>query len=132
MPDSDEVPSPPDSLRQPEAFRPAKANTTALLICDADKMRTGTEAAVLEVSTAFLSLSTRGRFAVDEQVKIHLQNIVQRFEKETRGLVRKIDSSEDGSTTVGIELLTRLSALEVALLKMGIGSSPGGSGSRWV
>lgn len=95
-------------------------------------MRTGTEAAVLEVSTAFLSLSTRGRFAVDEQVKIHLQNIVQRFEKETRGLVRKIDSSEDGSTTVGIELLTRLSALEVALLKMGIGSSPGGSGSRWV
>jgi hypothetical protein len=95
-------------------------------------MRTGIEAAVLDVSTGFLSLSTRGRFAVDEPIKIRVRNVVQRFEKEARGLVRTIDARDDGSTTLGIDLLTRLSALEVSLVKMGIASPDAGSATRWV
>ncbi len=95
-------------------------------------MRTGTDAAVLDISMSSLLLSTRGPFTVDEQIKIRLRNVVQRFEKEARGVVRKVDANADGSTTLTLELLTRLSALEVSLLKMGIATGQAGSGSRWV
>jgi hypothetical protein len=132
MPDPDEVPSAPESSRQPGASRPVRASSTGLVIREADRMRTGIEAVVLDVSTGFLSLWTSSRFTLDEQIKIRLRNVVQRFEKEARGLVKKIDSNEDGSTIVGVELLTRLSPLEVSMLKMGIASPDAGSGSKWV
>jgi len=95
-------------------------------------MRTGIEAVVLDVSTGFLSLWTSSQFTLEEQIKIRLRNVVQRFEKEARGLVKKIDPNGDGSTIVGVELLTRLSPLEVSMLKMGIASPDAGSGSKWV
>jgi hypothetical protein len=132
MPDPDEVPSAPESSRQPGASRPPRASSTGLVIREADRMRTGIEAVVLDVSTGFLSLWTSGQFTFDEQIKIRLRNVVQRFEKEARGLVKKIDANEDGSTIVGVELLTRLSPLEVSMLKMGIASPDAGSGSKWV
>ncbi len=128
MSDSDEVPAPaPDDPQ-----RPPKASSTALIVRESDKMRTGTDAAVLDISMSSLLLSTRGPFAVDEQIKIRLRNIVQRFEKEARGVVRTVDANADGSTILTLELLTRLSALEVSLLKMGIATGQAGSGSRWV
>jgi hypothetical protein len=132
MAESDEGPAADDPPRQPQSLGPAKASSTAVLVREADRMRTGMEAAVLDVSTGFLSLRTRGTFALDEQVKVRLRNIVQRFEKEARGTVRKAESGEDGSTIVEIDLLTRLSPLEVSLLKMGIASPQSGSGSKWV
>jgi hypothetical protein len=132
MANSDEAPSAADPPRQKPATRPAKASSTAVLVREADRMRTGIEAALLEVATGLLTLRTQGSFAIEEQVKIRLRNIVQRFEKEARGAVRKTESGEDGSTIVEIELLTRLSALEVSLLKMGIPSPQSGSGSKWV
>jgi len=134
MANSDEGPSAADAPRQTQSIRSARASSTAVLVREADRMRSGREAVLLDVSTGFLSLRTQGSFVLDEQVKIRLRNVVQRFEKEARGMVRKAESGEDGSTVVGIDLLTRLSALEVALLKMGIASpqSGSGAGSKWV
>lgn len=132
MPDPDEVPPPLDPPIPAGLPRAPKASSTAVLIRESDRMRIGIDAVVLEASTGFLSLYTVGQFAVDEQVKIRLKNVVQRFEKETRGLVRKIAANADGSTILGIELLSRLSALEVSLVKMGIASPQADSGSRWV
>jgi len=132
MANSDEGPSAADSPRQTPSIGPAKASSTAVLVREADRMRMGMEAVLLDVSTGFLSLRTQGSFTLDEQVKIRLRNIVQRFEKEARGTVRKAESGEGGSTIVGIDLLTRLSPLEVSLLKMGIASPQSGSASRWV
>lgn len=126
MSDSNEVPAPDD------APRPPKGSSTALIVRESDKMRTGTDAAVLDISMSSLRLSTRGPFTVDEQIRIRLRNVVQRFEKEARGVVRKVDANADGATTLTLELLTRLSALEVSLLKMGIATGQAGSGSRWV
>jgi hypothetical protein len=130
MSDSDEVPAPAPAPDDPR--RPPKASSTALIVRESDKMRTGTDAAVLDISMSSLLLSTRGPFTVDEQIKIRLRNVVQRFEKEARGVVRKVDANADGSTTLTLELLTRLSALEVSLLKMGIATGEPGSGSKWV
>jgi hypothetical protein len=134
MPEPDEVPPPPplDPQKPAEAPSARKASSTARLIRESDRMRTGIDAVVLEASTGSLSLYTQGQFAVDEQVKIRLKNVVQRFEKETRGLVRKIGANADGSTVLDIELLSRLSALEVSLVKMGIASPQADSGSKWV
>jgi hypothetical protein len=128
MSDSDEVPVPAPN----DPPRPPKASSTAMIVRESDKMRTGTDAAVLDISMSSLLLSTRGPFTVDEQIKIRLRNVVQRFEKEARGVVRKVDANADGSTTLTLELLTRLSALEVSLVKMGIATGQDGSGSRWV
>jgi hypothetical protein len=137
LPDPDEIPPATDSSQPSETPPPSpprapRASSTAVVVRESDRMRTGIDAGVLDVSTGTLSLSTQGRFAVDEQVKIRLRNVVQRFEKETRGLVQKIESDDDGSTTLTIELLSRLSALEVSLVKMGIPSPNAGSGSEWV
>ena len=80
---------PPADVPPPsQTPRPPKASSTALLIRESDRMRTGIDAVVLEAATGSLSLYTRGQFVIDEQVKVRLKNIVQRFEKETRGLVR--------------------------------------------
>jgi hypothetical protein len=129
MPEPDEVPAPADLHGAP---RLPKASSTAVVIREADRMRTGIEAAVLDVATGTLTLLTHGQFAVDEQIKIRLKNVVQRFAKETRGLVRKVTANGDGPTTLSVELLSRLSALEVSLVKMGIASSQEGSTSKWV
>jgi hypothetical protein len=132
MPEPDEVPPPADPPKPSQPPRAPKASSTARLVRESDRMRTGIDAVVLDVSTGSLSLYTQGQFAVDEQVKIGLKNVVQRFEKETRGLVRKIGTNADGSTTLDIELLSRLSALEVSLVKMGAASPQADSGSKWV
>ena len=107
-----------------------RASSTAVIVRENDLMRAGVDAAVLNVSMEFLSLATRGDFALEEQIKIRLRNVVQRFEKEARGAVRKIETGDGGSTILGVELLTRLSPLEVSLVKMGIPSSH--SPPKWV
>jgi hypothetical protein len=132
MPEPDEVPAPANLPEPHGAPRLPKASSTAVVIREADRMRTGIEAAVLDVATGTLTLLTHGQFAVDEQIKIRLKNVVQRFAKETRGLVRKVTPNGDGPTTLTVELLSRLSALEVSLVKMGIASSQEGSTSKWV
>jgi hypothetical protein len=57
---------------------------------------------------------------VDEQVKIQVQNPVQRIEKEVRGIVRHATRQDDGQWYVGLELLSRLTPLEVGMLRMGL------------
>jgi hypothetical protein len=139
MPDSDEVPLPVEPSRtagepsrKPADPRLPRASTTAVVIRESDRMRTGIDAAVLGIAMDSLTLRTLGTFAVEELLKIRLKNIVQRFEKETRGVVRQSDTNVDGSTTVRVELLSRLSALEVSMLKMGIASGEAGAGPKWV
>jgi len=132
MPEPDEVPAPAETPETHGSPRLPKASSTAVVIREADRMRTGIEAAVLDVETGMLTLLTYGQFTVDEQIKIRLKNVVQRFEKLTRGLVRKATAGETGVTTLNVELLSRLSALEVSLVKMGIASSEEGSTSKWV
>lgn len=142
MADPNEIPSPADEMPRsegaarpglggPEQRRPPRASSTALVTRESDRMRTGIEAVILDVGTGSLSLNANGPFAIGEPLKIKLRNVVQRFEKDARGLVRKSDTNARGSTILEIELLTRLSALEVSLVKMGIASSETESGPQW-
>jgi hypothetical protein len=55
---------------------------------------------------------------------------VQRFEKEVRGLVRQIEPIEGQLERITVELFTRLTPIEVQVLKMGIDVSSGAE-KRW-
>ncbi len=132
MSEPDDVPPPADTPEPHGTPKLPKASSTAIVIRESDRMRTGIDAAVLDVETGTITLLTYGEFTVDEQIKIRLKNVVQRFEKETRGLVRKVNAGAAGAATLSVELLSRLSALEVSLVKMGIASSQEGSTSKWV
>jgi hypothetical protein len=95
------------------------ARAVATIYRDSDAMRTGIPGTLHDVSIAGLGVDVN-EISVElmEQVKIRLQNDVQRFDREVRGVVRHISPLEDGQYRVGIELMARLTPLEVSLLKI--------------
>jgi len=65
-------------------------------------------------------------------VRVRLRNVVQRFLKEVRGIVRWTETTPDGKFRVGVELNTPFSAVDMQMLKRaGIGTS-GDSKRTWV
>ena len=104
----------------------------ATVVRDTDKMRSGLEAALHDVSTTGVGIHMEAMLEIGEQVKLRLRNDVQRFEKEVRGTVRHCTPIAGNRNLVGIELLTRLTPLEVSLLRMGIAGEPGDAKPRWI
>ena len=95
-------------------------------------MRLGTDARVRNVSLGGLGLDSEEPLELNEQVKIQLRNDIQRFQKEVRGVVRHVTYMEDGVVRIGIELMLRLTPLEVGLLRMGIKPEGDQPASQWV
>ena len=58
-------------------------------------------------------------------------DVVQRFDKEVRGLVRQIDPIDANLERIKVELFTRLTPIEVSVLKMGIEIEGGHAEKRW-
>ncbi len=109
-----------------------RAGATALVIRDSDKMRLGTEAALKDVSPAGLGLSMTAPLEIGEQIKIRLNNDVQKIEREVRGAVRHATPQDDGTFRVGVELFSRLTPLDVLLLRMGIRDDSEEGSKIWV
>ena len=109
---------------------PTKASTT--VIRDADMMRVGMDAVLKDVSIAGVGIIVRETLEVGEMVKIELVNQIQRLEKQTRGIVRHVTPQDDGTYHVGVELLLRLTPLEVSLLRMGLPRDEDSSEPRWI
>ena len=106
----------PDRRRKPRHW----GSAAALVIRDSDKMRLGIEAALKDVSPVGLGLAMTVPLEVNEHVKVRLKNAIQKVEKEVRGVVRHATRREDGTFHVGVELFSRLTPLEVLLLRMGV------------
>lgn len=104
----------------------------AVVVRDTDKMRSGIEATLHDLSTAGLGILITTSLETNEQVKVRLENTIQRFEKEVRGAVRHCTPNVDGRYYVGIELFTRLTPLEVSLLKMGVDDDSKRDGPQWI
>lgn len=109
---------------------PAKSST--LVICESDMMRSGIEARLRNVSATGLGLVTASPLTPDESVKVILSNDIQRVRKETRGTVRHVTARDDGAFQIGIELMARLTPLEVSLLRMGIPRPDDQQTPKWV
>jgi hypothetical protein len=135
MPDKDDAPKVPDPDKSAAAPSPPtrrrKASTTAQITREGDMMRAGVDGVLIDMSIESVTLEAHGKFAPGDQLKIRLQNIVQRCEKEVRGAVRKAEPAVEGSMLVTIELFTRLTPLEMSLLKMGVARSDDDS-QKWI
>ncbi len=94
----------------------------ALIIRDTDAMRDGIRGMVREVSMNKLTVGLPEALPMNEQIKIKLRNLIQRFRKDARGVIRHIepDKERQEEFLIEIELYTRLTPLEVSLLRMGI------------
>ncbi len=95
---------------------------------DSDVMRNGIPGTLKDISAAGIGLELDQTLEHGEQLKIRLQNIVQRFDREVRGLVRHVDELPEGRYLVGIELYTRLLPRDVQMLKVLIDND----GPTWI
>ncbi|HET6324263.1 MAG TPA: hypothetical protein VFG04_06150 [Planctomycetaceae bacterium] len=131
MSDAEQTPEPLPPAQQPQAASRRTAGATARIIREMDMMRAGLDAILRDVSAGQLALECPPGLKVQDQIKIKLHHVVQRFEKEVRGLVRKIEPIDAQSERLTVELFTRLTPVEVGVLKMGIDVDQN-AGPRWV
>lgn len=89
-------------------------------------------AQLLNISIAGIGLATAERIEPNEQVRIALQNDIQRISKEVRGIVRWMSPMADGEFRLGIELSPRLSPNDLQSLTR-VGAAFGtGTGKIWM
>jgi transcription termination factor NusB len=93
-------------------------------------MRSGYDAVLRGVATEKLMLEGPPGLALQDQLKIKLHHLVQRFDKEVRGVVRQIEPIDAQSERITVDLFTRLTPVEVSVLKMGLDAA-GGTEKRW-
>jgi hypothetical protein len=130
MSDAEQTPEPaPPPKPSPNAK--LTASTTARIIREMDMMRAGYDAVLRGVSASQLILEGPPGLSPQDQIKIKLHHVVQRFEKEVRGLVRTIEPLDSHLERITVELFTRLTPIEVSVLKMGIDVSSGSTEKRW-
>ncbi|MEX0717050.1 MAG: PilZ domain-containing protein [Planctomycetaceae bacterium] len=93
-----------------------RARGIARVIRDDDVMRVGVEGKLRDISTGGIGAEFPVELDLDEHVKLRLINDVQRFECETRGVVRHV-TAVGNAFYVGVELFARLTPRQVGLLK---------------
>jgi len=131
MTDADQTPDPAPSANEPSPQAQQSASTTARIIREMDMMRAGYDAVLRGISTSQLILEGPPGLNPQDQIKIKLHHVVQRFDKEVRGLVRTIEPIDAQLERITVELFTRLTPIEVSVLKMGIDASSGKTEKRW-
>ncbi len=131
MSDAEQLPEPAPAAKEPSPPARGKASVTARIIREMDMMRAGYDAVLRGVSTSQLVLEGPPGLQLQDQIKVSLRHVVQRFDKEVRGLVRQIEPIDAQLERLTVELFTRLTPIEVSVLKMGIDASSGNTERRW-
>lgn len=110
------------------------SRATALIFRDTDAMRTGVAAAVHDLSSAGVGLVTTTPLETGEQIRLRLENLIQRIQRDVRGVVRHVTEQPHGRFRIGVELYTRLSPLDLCLLKSPLAAAGGDDspGPAWI
>ncbi|MBW3543502.1 MAG: PilZ domain-containing protein [Planctomycetes bacterium] len=108
------------------------ASGGAIVYREADMMRRGLPAVLLDVSTGGVGLSLAEKLPENEQIRVAVKNDIQRFQKEIRGVVRRVFPLDDGQWRIGVELYGRLTPMEVTMLRSGIKPKAQDGGTQWV
>ena len=133
IPESSLDPAPQSKTDERRSTPRFFARAKAIVFRDNDAMGDGLPASLYDLSIFGLSLTIDDDFlGMLETIKIRLCNDVQKFDREVRGVVRHITPLDDGRFRVGIELLTRLTPLEVSMLKMTPLTGDSDSDLTWV
>ncbi|HXY33202.1 MAG TPA: hypothetical protein VEI07_03180 [Planctomycetaceae bacterium] len=131
MSDAEQTPEQKPSAQAPGSAPKPTGSTTARIIRETDMMRAGHDAVLRGVSASELVLEGPPGLNLQDQIKIKLHHVVQRFDKEVRGLVRRIEPIDAQFERITVELFTRLTPIEVSVLKMGIDVSSGNTERKW-
>ena len=131
MSDAEQTPEPTPSAKEPSPQARGTSSVTARIIREMDMMRGGHDAVLRGVSTSQVVLEGPPGLNLQDQIKVKLHHVVQRFDKEVRGLVRQIEPIDAKLQRITVELFTRLTPIEVSVLKMGIDASSGKTEPRW-
>ncbi len=131
MDDANKTPGQPPASPAPQPTRRKSTGATARIIREMDMMRAGIDAVLRSVSPSQLVLEGSPGLKPQDQIKVHLHHVVQRFEKEVRGLVRQLEPIDEQTERIIVELFTRLTPVEVGVLKMGI-DVDGNATPKWV
>jgi hypothetical protein len=131
MSDAEKTPDPIPSPKEPGPQAQRTARTTARIIREMDMMRAGYDAVLRGVDTSQLVLEGPPGLNPQDQIKIKLHHVVQRFDKEVRGLVRTIEPIDAQLQRITVELFTRLTPIELSVLKMCVDASSGTTEKRW-
>lgn len=111
-----------DRDRRRHSRHPGRA--MAEVVRDSDPLRHVLRVELLDVSMTGVGVLIGAKLKSDERVRVRLRNVVQRFLKETRGIVRWTIPTEDGKFRIGIELTTPFTAVDMQMLKRaGIGTT---------
>jgi hypothetical protein len=127
-----------DESQSPQPVDPSQGysnlGSRALVIRDSDAMRNGIRGMVRDVATNKLVVRLPFVLPPNEQIQLRLRNFVQRFRKEARGVVRgrTPDPKVPESFLIEVELYTRLTPLEVSLLRMGVRDENIPRTKKWV
>jgi PilZ domain-containing protein len=101
------------------------------VIREGDTGRSVLPVELYDLSTTGLGLVASASFAPDERLRIRLRNDIRRIAKEVRGVVRWAQLLENGKFRIGIELYSRLTALDVQLLKQ-VGTTGDSNKKVWI
>ncbi|MGE3315497.1 MAG: hypothetical protein AB7O26_10310 [Planctomycetaceae bacterium] len=125
-------PQPPPPGGTSEGY--STLGSRALVIRDSDAMRNGIRGMVREVATNKLLVRLPQTLPQNEQIQLKLRNFVQRFRKEARGVVRghTPDPKVPDHFLIEVELYSRLTPLEVSLLRMGVRDENIPRTKKWV
>ena len=131
MSDAELPPERAPSAKEPAPRARQTASATARIVREMDMMRAGHDAVLRGVSASQLVLEGPPGLNLQDQIKIKLHHVVQRFEKEVRGLVRQIEPIDAQSERITVDLFTRMTPIEVSVLKMGLDAAHGNAERRW-
>lgn len=124
-------PGTPDASNRRDMPR-SRSKAEAIILLDTDVMRTGIKASLVDVSVGGVGIACDTPLEEGTHIKLRLQNAIQRFEREVRGVVRRVGTDDDGRCQIGVELFTRLTPLDVTLLRSGITGPSAEGGTVWV
>jgi hypothetical protein len=101
------------------------------VIRERDSRRSSLPVELYDLSTTGLGLVANASFAPDECLRIRLRNDIRRIAKEVRGVVRWAQLLENGKFRIGVELFSRLTALDIQLLKQ-VGAAEDTNRKVWI
>ena len=124
--------SPTDEGNEKRLTPRYQSTSRAVVVRESDKMRTGFSVTLHNISVGGVGFCSAVELDVGEDLKLRIVNEVQRIEREVRGKVRRVSAVDGGDFFCGVELYTRLTPLDVSLLRTNIAAHPDHDGPLWI
>jgi hypothetical protein len=124
------VPFKSDADRRRHSRHPGRAQ--AEIVRESDPLRHVLRVEMIDVSISGVGFLSSMALKPDERVRVRLRNVVQRFLKEVRAVVRWTMPTTDGQFRIGVEVLQPFTALEMQMLRRAGVNTPTETNRTWV